>query len=736
MLCDVTSLLGAACLLIWSGRRAVTLNLPLILLGFIGALAVLLHGWVLGPTHGPLGDQRIGAAWLSAIFGAIALWHAAQHSPIRRIAGGALIGLVVVLALYGAVQVFYTHAQTVADFKTDPDRLLAAHGWPKDSPMAKAFERRLMQPEAIGWFGLANVYATFAAGMLVCGLGLFTGSLREAPRRAFALGALTASAALALVLSMSKGGVIAAIAGGAAFAMLWWLSRTPRIPSKAKCLAAGFLGLAAIAGPIAMVILRGQIGERIGELSLLFRWFYMQAASRIIAAHPLVGVGPDGFQQAFTMVKPGLCPEEVSSPHCVVFDWSATLGVLGLAWVCVLGRMAWRACSDAVAPNGTHDASTPLSRSDVRTLFAIPVLATLIATFIEAAMITPEVAATRVFGLVLWCASAWVIARAMDSSPISRIATAAMALVLIAHGQIDVAGSLVSSVGLWFGLIGVAAAPIRPAAQGQSAQRAIPHRLAAAGVLAMACLIAFTGTNRVRPWEQKLNEAADTVRPIADAASRLSSLVPTSESAQSPPPDSPQSIAADLARVLGHSVDPTPSGFRSAVTELENRLLPPAAAALDAAFTLEPSDRRPLREASRLHLRLAEAARDRGDAASARSEFDHAVSVMHMDAPTPPAASDLHWLASVRERGASLLNDPEQVSRAIDARLRIVRLDPYNLENAKRLVTDYQALGNTAETRTWARRCLELNKFMRLDREIRALSDAEIKNLTALAHSP
>jgi hypothetical protein len=109
---------------------------------------------------------------------------------------------------------------------------------------------------------------------------------------------------------------------------------------------------------------------------------------------------------------------------------------------------------------------------------------------------------------------------------------------------------------------------------------------------------------------------------------------------------------------------------------------------------------------------------------------------MHMDAPTPPAASDLHWLASVRERGASLLNDPEQVSRAIDARLRIVRLDPYNLENAKRLVTDYQALGNTAETRTWARRCLELNKFMRLDREIRALSDAEIKNLTALAHSP
>jgi hypothetical protein len=736
LLCDGISLLGSACLLLFAGRRDVPLALPLILLGLIGAAAIVLHGWMLGPTHGSLGDQRIGAAWLSAVLGAVALWHAAQVGNIRRIAVGTLLGLIVLLALYGAVQVFWIHKQTVDEFNANPDRVLAAHGWPKDSPMAKAFIRRLIQPEAIGWFGLANVYATITAAAAVCAHGLLVAAFKKVARKLLLPAIFAALASFAVILSFSKGGIIAAVIGLAALVVLHVLSRTSNLTLPSKRRLAGIIGLAAIAGPIALIILRGQVGERSHELSLFFRWFYVQASCRIFAENPVIGVGPDGYQRAFTLAKPPLCPEEVSSPHGVVFDWTATLGVLGIAWICLLGRMAWRACSDAVAApqaNSTDPAPTPLSRPEARVMLAIPVAATLIAVFIESALVTPEVAIVRIVGVVLWCVATWAIAREIDRTAASRIALAAGALVLIAHGQIDVAGSLPSSVGVWFALIALAAAPDAARETKIGNRAGVGHKATAALFAALGILSLHTCLRTVRPWEQRLDEAADAIHPIADISERLTSLSKT-------PSDSLAAIARDLERALGHPLKPGPDGLGLGMNELERRLLPIASEKLQAAFQIEPSDRRPLREASRLQLRLAEQAAVAGDQPEVQLQTDRALEVLRIDLqPGPastPVASDWHWFASVHEHVAELLRDPSHISRAITARYVVAQLDPYNLENAKHIVQDASAVGDHALARHWAAKCLELNDDMRLDREVRGLSDAELKSLKELANAP
>ena len=57
---------------------------------------------------------------------------------------------------------------------------------------------------------------------------------------------------------------------------------------------------------------------------------------RVFGDHALTGVGPDGFQQAYLFAKNPLSPEEVSSPHSILFDWLSTLGVAGLAWGALL----------------------------------------------------------------------------------------------------------------------------------------------------------------------------------------------------------------------------------------------------------------------------------------------------------------------------------------------------------------------------------------------------------------
>jgi len=166
----------------------------------------------------------------------------------------------------------------------------------------------------------------------------------------------------ALGLSFSKGATLALVATGAAtlvaivaarllrWGAWWW--RT--------------VAFGAVALVFGAVLMRGAIGEpdtAAGERSLLFRYHYLQAASRMIAEHPVEGVGPGLFKTRYLTAKNPLNPEDVSDPHSVFASYLSTLGAGGAAWAIALllvlghvGRAAATAPTQAAAPDDEADA--------------------------------------------------------------------------------------------------------------------------------------------------------------------------------------------------------------------------------------------------------------------------------------------------------------------------------------------------------------------------------------------
>lgn len=759
---DCLVLLGAALLALAArcSRRSLWPDGAVVLLLAIGAAAVLFHALAGSAEHGrSLGDHRIGISWLSGMLGAAALWMTRADGALRRAVAAVLLGFVVMLAAKGAQQWLVEHPQTVAAYRADPARYLAGQGFTPESPMARAFERRLLQPEATGWFGLSNVYATFAAAMFIAlgTLAVFAVRARARLPRPAVAGAIAAAALAfgALAATGSKGGFIAAAGGLGALAATLIIARfalAPRIAAQVGAI----LGVLAVVGPVLLVMIRGQVGERIGELSLLFRWFYMQGAVRIFAQHPL-GVGPDGFQQAYLLAKPPISPEEVTSPHSILFDWTADLGVAGLAWCVVLLLAAGaigRAMSAAAAlkPAPTTTAHPPTDRNAMRFVLLIPGLAVLAAAWIERGAITPDTALVRLFGLAGWCGAAAALLAVLQATRAWPLAMGAAALAIIAHAQIDVAASWTQSAGLVMVFVSIAAAN----AGAEFATAPVSRRPSGALALAALSLAAIVALNPVRAaqWQARLFEARAVVAEIGSLHERLASLGgPDSRG------DSPEAIALALSIALdrrgalapGQRVGSTPADVQRALARLESIDLSDAAEKLLEAAAIHPDDWRPRREASRLLLRASGGcAHVLNDPSRATELAADALTAMAMPDPVTDAAAAQHaqspqwrWLAIVHQEQARLaeaLGYPDRAlgaaTRSLAALERAATQDPWNLDVAVRAMRAAVQAGDGPAARKWAGKVLELAPLMRLDPAARGLLPADRAEAERLVQSP
>lgn len=734
---DVLVLMGAACLLLAQRARDRGVSALAVCLAAAGAIPVLWHAMGGG---GSLHDQRIGFSWMAGIFGAVGVYHAGREPAVRRVLAAVALGFLALLAIKSLQQVFIDHPQTVADFRQSKSQLLAAHGWAPGSPAALAFERRLSQPEASGWFGLSNVLATLVSGLAVAAIGLAISACRRphVPRAATAgIAGLAAAGLACLWLAGAKGGWLSFAAGVSALGMLSLLARTASSSQRWGKLLAGLIGPAAVLGALALVAARGAIGERLGELSLLFRWFYAQGAMRIFAEHPLLGVGPDGFQSAYSLAKPPLSVEDVTSPHAVVYDWIATLGVLGTAWVALLllaGLVAGRGAASPQHPTEPEPAGP--TRNEVRLTLGLPAAATLTAAFLELALRSPDAITVRIIGLLAWCVGSWAVLRAVRQPAMLRVPLAAGAVALLAHGQIDVAASFPSSAGLFLLLLGLAAAPEGTATTARGFRASFGPLVTAAVPAALATVVAYAALGAWR-WERHLIDAAGRVARVADLGQRLRlSADPTL--AANDPTLSPRAVLADLSAAAGRPVEPTSAAVGRAMTELELASLAPASEGLLAAYQLQPTDRRPLREATRLMLRRAEILSALGQPGQAREAASLAITtfgVLPTDASQGKShlrAPDFRWAANLHERRAALLNDDADLRTAIALHAAALTRDPYNLEHALKAFRLAVRLGEPT-AQDWARRCLELDKLQRLDAGVKGLTDADRSEIARAA---
>lgn len=741
MLIDAIILIGVALGLLgererrWTRRESV-----LVLLAGVGAVAAIAHGWVLPTPDAPPGvrggltDQRIGATWLSAIAAAVALHRMCARAEVRRVVLGLLLAFVLMITLRGLHQTVVEHPQLMRSFEANKERERIARGWSEDSPLWKSYLRRLSQADATAWFGLSNVFASFCATGLALGAALLalprarrTSNREPAPPRHAMLVVLLASllSAAGIWAADSKGGYLLAI-GGLFLVGIGLTCRThPRWQAR---LPVSWIGPGAVAAALAAVVARGLIGERLDELSLLFRWFYQQATLRIFAEHPLWGVGPGGFQTAYLAAKNPLSPEEIVSPHSIFFDYLGTLGIWGIAWIALILCLLSGIGRGLLAPSDDAPLSQP--RNALRVGMLTLAIATLVATWFETALTTPEAAFVRVAGLGLGCALIWALVRGQWGVGADRLALAAGGLTLALHAQIEVTASYPISAGLVLAAIAAAGATVPDSQPLATCSRRSPF-VAAAACVAVSSLLLWTAGARSWPWQRQLRLAAEPARILGAFSERFAALAanrfqPIPDSAYGP--DSGDRWLQDVSSHLGRSVtiasSPDPA---SLMRELESRLLPIAAAHLQSAADIYPEEWRVARECSRMHLRVA-VGNQRVDAALAAKQGQLAAAALWPKGLTEGSASPgrLRALAVVHE---TLAREAAQRSSLSEA-ARLLELatvnDPYNLDIAWRLFTIHRQMLSPSTppdglTRRWAAKAIELDDLSRLDRQVRSL---------------
>jgi hypothetical protein len=320
-----------------------------IIAAFIGMVLCLFH------ARAGAENAFVCGGWIGAIALAIAALHLASRHRQRRWFLAALAAMTLPLAVEATRYVFIDHRETVDYFMKDEEAALAARGWTRGSPEHLMYLRRMQFNEPTGAFSFSNILASVAACLTLLStcvaIGLFQGR-RQWPWRWMLPAALAVIGAWTVFLTHSKGAPVALMA----CLVLIGLALTARRHAVASrlfrtmpALAVGLVTLAVVA-----VILRGMMGPpptAEGERSVLFRWQYWQAASRIATQSPgcaVLGVGPARFAEDYHWAKNPLNPEEVRSAHNVFVDYIADLGLGGAALSLLLIAWLYAAARSAV----------------------------------------------------------------------------------------------------------------------------------------------------------------------------------------------------------------------------------------------------------------------------------------------------------------------------------------------------------------------------------------------------
>jgi O-Antigen ligase len=733
VLIDTAILLSAGFILALSARSSSVLDAAVVSLASIGSMGCLL---ATNARAESVDDLVIGLNWSASLLASCAIGLASKDATCRRLTFGVLLGVVGLLVTRAGVQYLVENPEAYESFKRTKGDVFAAHGWTSDSPLARNFERRVSQPDAGGWFGLSNVLGSVAAGCLVTFLALAARTW-HVPRRSGAsakdaglwmLCVGAAASGATLVFSMSKGAFIAAV-GGLGLMILARL--------RPRAVLASLLGVACIAGPLLLVTIRGLIGERLGELSLLFRWFYLQGACKIITdVGGLTGVGPAGFQDAYMLAKPPLSTENVTSPHSILFDFFATCGVFGLAWCVVILINAMRA---AQALCGSADVAVPEQgspsmslRNEIRLMAAIAAVPTVLAAIIEREMATPWSTGVRFVGLIAFILAGAGVVCAMRRDMVgAKAALAAGALVVLLHAQIDMVGTTLGSSAWFFSLLALAAAGAATPLTSIVTSR--PRRLRAAAVwlatIAVVGALAVTAKPLLNTWkwQRDLRAAALLVRPIPIAGTILSREDLGTQRERL------REAAQVLEEALGRRVDARPESIGPAMEEAIATLPAKAINLLASASRHMPSHAGTCRSLSEMVFRQGAMYQSSNDTDAARRQGFRAKAIMsNFVARVPHKASSWAWLALVDRGLADTWQEPGAKASAIHAYIKAVTLDPHGIVNIPPLVDLLVAEGRTDEARKWASEGLQRHAMTRLD-PLAGMTEAHVARLKAIA---
>jgi len=313
---------------------------------------------------------------VSIILAAVAIMDLARDKTRRTLLVIILAGLAGTMGIKALLEVFYEIPQRIAAYQADPASQLAQLGIAPNTPAAKMFEKRVFDKAVVGYFGLANVFASLLVIIVPVAAGLAVEKISSAlrlykskpPQRGQVhLPSLSAvlTAILALIgttavfLTQSKGGIIAYVLAIILTGLITW--KRPFVKRnlwKILVASAGLL-IAASAG----VILYGKLHNGLPTRSLQVRWEYWVGAIRVIKDSPVLGVGPSGFGPAYLAHRLGAAAEAVKSPHNFILHALAQYGMAGgVIYITMLFMIFIKGVMNAIPLEGKMDRIDDINR--------------------------------------------------------------------------------------------------------------------------------------------------------------------------------------------------------------------------------------------------------------------------------------------------------------------------------------------------------------------------------------
>ncbi|MBO7723611.1 MAG: O-antigen ligase family protein, partial [Thermoguttaceae bacterium] len=325
--------------------------------GWMGLFALLsLLSWI-ALVRNDTGNRFYAACQSGAILLLPASYFVLRYFPRRESGPVPLIKLlgIFLLALFFAQSLFAVYCYRVRDpalraqYHADPEKMLADNSLviPAGTPQRELFENRLNSVEPLGTFGLTNTLAGFLVPTLVLLVTLFLeglcrlialwrvnseegrGKRRDGLIDLLVLAPTLVIGGYALFLTKSRTGVLALFCGAILALVIIGLNRAPRFFRLALAVSPILLALLLLGGFACGILDREFFTE--AKKSLGFRLDYWQAAARMTAEYPWLGVGPGNFQPMYTRFMNATASEVVADPHNFAFEIASLLGLPALA---------------------------------------------------------------------------------------------------------------------------------------------------------------------------------------------------------------------------------------------------------------------------------------------------------------------------------------------------------------------------------------------------------------------
>ncbi len=655
-------------------------------------------------------EHTLDTSTIAAVIAALVAAATASTLPgAPRVLGGVCVGFAIMLTLVGIYEVYVSHPQTLALYEQGRDSFLSARGWSEGSFEAMSYERRLRNPEPVAWFGLTNVFASFVAASAAALFAFGLGCYRTHRNHALVYFIAALACGYGVYLCGSKGGY-AVLAIGIAMGAATQTRARSWLNGHALLVLCGFT--------IGALLLRGILGEAIGERSLLFRYQYLVGAMNIWIADPLLGCGPGLFQDQYALLKPALSPEDVASPHSVLFAWIATLGTGGIALCIVLCRSVLQYEMD----EPEHTTAGPGTTALIKIASLAIVLPCLVSLQMQTAVLSAPDLAPILLGMLAWIGLAAFTMRRAFPEHLLRAGVFIGGGVLLVHAMIEVTGTLIVSAPLWAFMLGLTVQ------EGKSrGQSRVGHAFTAGGCMMLgAVLLAMWGP--LNRWERSLHAAAHDAIPIADVRALVNGL----EFTATPDLDA-ERISSALSSLLGVPVGRSLDSIVPAMNQAEFSARAASVEHLQDAIAASPSHTPTRIAASQQLLWIASIQIGIGRSEDASRTWDDATELFEH---SPLDAQGQRWLGNIwLGRVSAFPASPERerwLREAVDAFEGAYERTPNDPRLSYQIMTLWLEIGSQGEAAEWAKRSLAIHERMRLD-PIRGLDEAALAQARVVA---